>query len=49
MPPPLKQRGAVLDHILQQMAVTAADTLSSDDLKAFTEGLVLQVNCSPLN
>jgi hypothetical protein len=49
MPPPLKRRGAVLDHILQQIAVTAADTSSSDDLKAFAKGLVLQVNCSPLN
>jgi hypothetical protein len=49
MPPPSKRLGAVLDRILQQMAVTAADTSSSDDLKAFTEGLGLQVNCSPLN
>jgi hypothetical protein len=49
MPPPSKRRGAVLDHILQQMAVTAADTSSGDDLKAFAEGLVLQVDCSPLD
>jgi hypothetical protein len=49
MPPPLRQRGAVLDQILQQMAVLAEDTPSSDNLKAFADGSVLQIDCSPLD
>jgi hypothetical protein len=49
MPPPSKRRGAVPDHILQQMAVAAVDTSSGDDLRAFAEGVVLQIDCSPLN
>lgn len=48
MAPPSKQRGAVLDQILQQMSVAAADTSNGDDLKAFAEGPVIQINCSPL-
>jgi hypothetical protein len=44
-PPPI-QHGAVLDKILKQMAVLAEDTSSSDNLKAFADGLVLQIDCS---
>jgi hypothetical protein len=48
MPPPPRQRGAVLDQILKQIAVSAEDTLSGDNLKDFADGLVLQIDCSPL-
>ncbi|KAG9377094.1 Dimer-Tnp-hAT domain containing protein [Pyrenophora tritici-repentis] len=48
MAPPLKQRGAVLDQILQQMSVAAADQSNSDDLKIFAESPVIQIDCSPL-
>ncbi|KAH8621202.1 Tfo1 transposase [Alternaria alternata] len=48
MAPPSKQRGAVLNQILQQMSVAAADTSNGDDLKAFAEGPVIQIDCSPL-
>jgi hypothetical protein len=48
MPPPPRQRGAVLNQILKQMAVLAEDTSSSDNLKAFADGSVLQIDCSPL-
>ncbi|KAA8617208.1 hypothetical protein PtrV1_10509 [Pyrenophora tritici-repentis] len=45
MAPPLKQRGAVLDQILQQMSVAAADQSNSDDLKIFAESPVIQIDC----
>ncbi|KAG9382187.1 hypothetical protein A1F94_007841 [Pyrenophora tritici-repentis] len=44
MAPPLKQRGAVLDQILQQMSVAAADQSNSDDLKIFAESPVIQID-----
>jgi hypothetical protein len=48
MPPSPRQRSAVLDKILKQMAVLAEDTSSSDNLKAFACGLFKQIDCSPL-
>jgi hypothetical protein len=49
MPPPPRQRGAVLDQIRKQMAVLAEDISSGDNLKAFADGSVLQIDCSPLD
>jgi hypothetical protein len=49
MPPPPRQRGAVLDPILKRIAVLAEDTLSDDNLKSFADSSVLQIHCSPLD
>jgi hypothetical protein len=49
MPLPPRQRGAVLAQILKQMAVLAQDTSSGNNLKAFAEGSLLQIDCSPLD